>query len=61
MEGLHICHVDHDLEIHISGVSLHNYSASHEQRNIPNRVTGVEVGASGQKGLSKVAGLCLSP
>ena len=60
MEGLHICHVDLDLKIHISGVSLHNYSASHEQGNIPDRVTGVEVGAGCQKGLSKVARLGLS-
>ena len=55
MEGLHICHIDLDLKVHVSGVSLHNDSSRHEQRNVPDRVTGIEVGAGSQKGLSEVA------
>ena len=59
MEGLHICHVDHDLKVHVSGVSFHDDSASHEQRNVPDRVTGVEVSSSSQEGLFEVARLGL--
>ena len=55
MEGLHISHVDPDLEVHVSRVRLHDDSASHIQGDGPHGVAGVEVGPSRGEGLSEVA------
>ena len=59
MEGLNICHVDHDLKVHVSWVSFHDDSASHVQGDGPHGVAGVEVGPSRGEGLSEVAWLGL--